>query len=181
MLKHASTAAQDIRAWHEGAIYVHLFEPQTSAPMKHLSLLALALLSVAIPAHAAPPPGWTDDYAKAVEQAKTENKKLLLDFTGSDWCGYCKLLDKEVFGTPKFKDWAKQNVVLVEVDFPRKKQPTHKLQAQNADLKGKFPFNGYPTIVILDSDGKELGRKTGYQPGSGVDAYLAELDGVLKK
>ncbi|MDR3401390.1 MAG: thioredoxin family protein [Chthoniobacter sp.] len=149
--------------------------------MKHLSLLALALFAVAIPAHAAAPPGWTDDYAKAVEQAKTENKKLLLDFTGSDWCGFCKLLDKEVFGTAKFKDWAKQNVVLVEVDFPRKKQLTHKLQAQNADLKSKYPFNGYPTIVILDGDGKELGRKTGYQPGSGVDAYLAELDGVLKK
>jgi len=122
--------------------------------MKQLSLLALALFAIAIPTQAAAPPGWTDDYAKAVEQAKTENKKLLLDFTGSDWCGYCKLLNKEVFSTAKFKDWAKQNAVLVEVDFPRMKHLSKKLQAQNDDLKGKYPFNGYPTIVILDGDGK---------------------------
>ncbi|MEP6672336.1 MAG: thioredoxin family protein [Chthoniobacter sp.] len=149
--------------------------------MKHLSLLALALLAIAIPAHAAAPPGWTDDYAKAVTQAKAENKKLLLDFTGSDWCGYCMVLHKEVFSTAKFKDWAKQNAILVEVDFPRKKQLSKKLQAQNEELKGKFPFNGYPTIVVLDADGNELGRKTGYHPGSGPDAYLAELDAALKK
>ncbi len=67
---------------------------------------------------AANPPGWTEDYAKAVEKAKTEKKNLLLDFTGSDWCGYCKALDKEVFATPQFKNWAKDNVVLVKVDFP---------------------------------------------------------------
>jgi thioredoxin-related protein len=148
--------------------------------MKHLSFLALVLLAIAIPAHAAPPPGWMDDYAKAVEKAKTENKNLLLDFTGSDWCGYCMALQKEVFNTAKFKDWAKQNVVLVEVDFPHKKL-THKLEAQNADLKSKYPFNGYPTIVVTDADGKELGRKTGYHPKSGPDAYISELEGAIKK
>jgi protein disulfide-isomerase len=148
--------------------------------MKHLSFLALALLAIAIPVQAAPP-GWTDDYAKAVEQAKTENKKVLLDFTGSDWCGYCMVLHKEVFSTAKFKDWAKQNAVLVEVDFPRKKQLSKKLQTQNAKLKSKYPSNGYPTIVLVDSTGQELARKTGYHPGSGVDAYIAELEGELKK
>jgi thioredoxin-related protein len=149
--------------------------------MKQLLLLVVTLLVVAIPAHAVPPPGWTDDYTKAVEKAKTENKNLLLDFTGSDWCGFCIALDKEVFSTSKFKTWAKENVVLVQVDFPHNKVLTKKVQAQNADLKSKYPTNGYPTIVLLDTAGKELGRKVGYSPGSGPEAYIAELEGALKK
>ena len=149
--------------------------------MKYFSLLALALLAVTIPAHAVPPPGWTEDYAKAVEKAKTENKNVLLDFTGSDWCGYCIALNKEVFATPKFKEWAKQNVVLVEVDFPHSKPQTQKIKAQNADLKGKYPANGYPTIVVIDTTGKELARKVGYSPGSGPDAYISALEGAIKK
>jgi thioredoxin-related protein len=150
--------------------------------MKHLSYLALAVLcAIAIPARAVPPPGWTEDYAKAVEKAKTENKNVLLDFTGSDWCGYCIALNKEVFSTAKFKTWAKDNVVLVEVDFPHSKPQTQKVKAQNADLKTKYPSNGYPTIVIVDATGKELARKVGYSPGSGPDAYIAALEGAMKK
>lgn len=149
--------------------------------MKHLSFLAVALFALAIPARAVAPPGWTEDYAKAVEKAKTENKKLLLDFTGSDWCGYCMALQKEVFSTAKFKEWAKQNVVLVDVDFPHSKPQTQKIKGQNADLKGKYPFNGYPTIVILDTDGKELTRKTGYSPGSGPEAYISALEAGMNK
>ena len=149
--------------------------------MKYISLLALALRAIALPAHAVPPPGWSEDYEKAVEKAKTENKNVLLDFTGSDWCGFCMALNKEVFNTPKFKDWAKQNVVLVEVDFPHSKPQTQKVKAQNADLKSKYPSNGYPTIVILDTTGKELGRKVGYSPGSGPEAYISALEGAMKK
>src|SRR4051812_3441467 len=127
--------------------------------MKQLSLLAIAILfAIAIPAQGVPPPGWTEDYSKAVEKAKTENKNLLLDFTGSDWCGYCIALNKEVFSTAKFKEWAKQNVVLVEVDFPHSKPQTQKIKTQNADLKGQYPTNGYPTILIVDATGKELAR-----------------------
>ena len=149
--------------------------------MKYFLLITLVLLAVAIPSHAVPPPGWTEDYAKAVEKARAENKNLLLDFTGSDWCGYCMALNKEVFSTPTFKDWAKDNVVLVEVDFPHVKFQTSKIKAQNADLKNKYPFNGYPTVVIMDVDGKELTRQTGYHPGSGPDAYVAALQSALKK
>ena len=122
-------------------------------------------------------PGWTEDYEKAVEKAKTEKKNLLLDFTGSDWCGFCMALDKEVFETPKFKTWAHKNVVLVTVDFPHNKQQTAKVKAQNADLKTKFMNSGgYPTIVVIDPDGKVLVRKTGYSPGSGPQAYLDALN-----
>jgi len=136
-------------------------------------------LAFAISARAAVPPGWTNDYAKAVETAKAENKNLLLDFTGSDWCGFCKLLDKEVFSTPAFKDWAK-NFVLVQVDFPRAPL-SPRLKAQNNDLKAKYPVGGYPTIVIMDPSGTVLAKKVGYQPGSGPAAYVGELDAALKK
>lgn len=150
--------------------------------MKQLSSLALAVLcAIAIPARASAPPGWTEDYAKAVEKAKTENKKVLLDFTGSDWCSYCMALNKEVFSTAKFKAWAKDNVVLVEVDFPHSKPQTQKVKAQNAELKGKYPAGGYPTIVIVDTAGNELAKKVGYSPGSGPDSYIAALEGAMKK
>jgi thioredoxin-related protein len=143
-------------------------------------LFSIALIfGFAVSASAAVPPGWTNDYAKAVEKAKTENKSLLLDFTGSDWCGYCKLLDKEVFSTSQFRDWAK-NYVLVQVDFPRAPL-SPRLKTQNADLKAKYPLSGYPTIVIMDASGNVLARKTGYSPGSGPAAYIGDLDAALKK
>ena len=142
-----------------------------------LALLALSLTTV----FAAPPAGWTEDYAKAVEQAKAQKKNLLLDFTGSDWCGFCIKLDKEVFDTPKFKAFAKDNLVLVKVDFPHSKPQSPKVKKQNGELKEKFPFNGYPTVVILDPEGKELGRQGGYAPGSGPEAYIQKLSGFLKK
>src|SRR5580704_14464058 len=92
----------------------------TQLPMNMKSLLSVVLLVCALPVwvRAEAPKGWTDNYAQAVETAKAEKKYLLLDFTGSDWCGFCKLLDKEVFSTPQFRDWAKKYVVLVQVDFP---------------------------------------------------------------
>lgn len=150
--------------------------------MKSIAITAVlaAFIFALASAHAAPPPGWTEDYAKAVEKAKAENKNILLDFTGSDWCGFCIALDKEVFATPKFKSWAKEKVVLVKVDFPHSKPQSAKLKEQNADLKKKFPFNGYPTIVIVDPDGKQVAKKTGYSPGSGPAAYIEALDGSSK-
>ena len=124
--------------------------------------------------------GWTDDYAAAVENAKSEKKKLLLDFTGSDWCGYCKDLEKEVFSTSKFQSWARDNVVLVRVDFPNGSQ-TIRVKEQNAALKAKYPFNGFPTIMIVDTAGNVLGRESGYTPGSGPDAYIATLERTMKR
>jgi protein disulfide-isomerase len=148
-----------------------------------LKLASLVLLlSFCMLGHgfAANPPGWTDDYEKAVEKAKAEKKNVLLDFTGSDWCGFCKALDKEVFATPKFKSWAKDNVVLVKVDFPHSTPQSAKIKQQNSDLKSKYPTGGFPTIVITDPDGKELVKKVGYKPGSGPAAYLENLQGVSK-
>ena len=146
--------------------------------MKTLALVVAlgALAFTSLPVQAAPPSGWTDDYAKAVEKAKTEKKNILLDFTGSDWCGFCMSLDKEVFDKAKFKSWARENVVLVQVDFPRSKKLSDKLKQQNDELKGKYAQGkGYPTVVIVDPEGKVLAQKTGYKPGSGPDAYLEAI------
>ena len=108
-------------------------------------------------------------------------KNLLLDFTGSDWCGYCMALDKEVFSTAKFKAWAKENVILVQVDFPQGKRQTQKEKRQNEELKKKFGASGYPTVIVASPDGQELARKVGYSPKSGPDAYLESLNGRLTK
>lgn len=145
------------------------------------STLLFLCLTVASALHAANPPGWTDDFEKATEKAKEEGKAVLLDFTGSDWCGYCMALDKEVFDSSKFKSWAKKNVVLVKVDFPKGKRLQKDTKEQNDELKKKYPFNGYPTITIVDAEGKALGSKSGYRPGSGPADYIAALDGILKK
>lgn len=149
-----------------------------TAPL--LTLVTTILLTLAS-VHASPPPGWTEDYTKAIEKAKAENKNVLLDFTGSDWCGYCIALDKEVFGTSKFKSWAKDKLVLVKVDFPRNTRQTNKLKDQNAELKRKFPPSGYPTILVVDADEKVLAKKSGYSPGSGPAAYIEALDAALKR
>lgn len=118
---------------------------------------------------------WTTDYKAALEQAKAQNKLVLLDFTGSDWCGYCQLLDKEVFKQPEFHHYADQNYILVAVDFPHEKQLPDDLKKQNETLSKQFEIGGFPTLIVLDANGKELGRTTGYDPGSGANAMVSKL------
>ena len=130
--------------------------------MKTKLTALLAIFAITLSATAAVPPGWTDDLAKAKEKAKTEKKLLLLDFTGSDWCGWCMKLDKEVFSKPDFKTYAKENLVLVDVDFPNSKPQSKKVKDQNAALKKEYKVGGFPTIVILDGEGKEVARWGGY-------------------
>ncbi len=106
--------------------------------------------------------GWTDNYEKALAQAKTEKKLVLLDFTGSDWCGWCIKLDKEVFSKADFKAFAKDNVVGVTLDFPHgKKLPKHTVD-QNAKLKSEHGVSGFPTLVLVDADGKAINKWGGY-------------------
>lgn len=106
--------------------------------------------------------GWDDDYAKSLAKAKAEGKPALLDFTGSDWCGWCMKLDDEVFTKSDFKSFAKKSLVLVELDYPQGKRLSKKVQEQNAALKDKFGVRGYPTLILVDGDGKELKRWGGY-------------------
>ena len=106
--------------------------------------------------------GWTDNYEKAVAQAKAEKKLVLLDFTGSDWCGWCMKLDKEVFSKSDFKAFAKDNLVPVTLDFPHgKKLPKHTAD-QNAKLKGEHGVSGFPTLVLIDAEGKTINKWGGY-------------------
>jgi len=122
---------------------------------------------------------WLTDYEAALRKAKAEDKPILLDFTGSDWCGWCIKLKKEVFDQPAFKKFAADNLVLVELDFPMRKPQSPSLKAQNRKLQTQFRIEGYPTIVLLDSSGKEIAR-TGYRSG-GAEAYIKHLQELLTK
>jgi thioredoxin-related protein len=122
---------------------------------------------------------WLTDLPKAQAKAKEENKLVMLDFTGSDWCGWCIKLHKEVFSKPEFAEYANRNLVLVEVDFPRSKKQSAELKKANEALQEKYKVEGYPTIVVLNSAGTKVGE-LGYQPG-GPKAFIAELDKLKKK
>ena len=114
----------------------------------------------------------------AQAEAKAGDKLLLLDFTGSDWCMWCRRLQAEVFSQPEFEEYAKKNLVLMAVDFPRAKPLTAEVRKQNATLAQKFEIEGFPTIVILNGDGKQVGL-LGYVPG-GPGAFIHELAKVPK-
>ena len=119
--------------------------------------------------------GWTSDFEAAKAQAHKEGKDLLIDFTGSDWCGWCIKLNKEVFVHDAFKNGVKDKFELVELDFPRDKS---KIEAatleQNKELGKKYGVRGYPTILLTDAKGRPY-AKTGYRKG-GAEAYVKHLD-----
>jgi len=122
---------------------------------------------------------WMTDLPKAQAKAKTENKMIMMDFTGSDWCGWCIKLHKEVFSKPEFSEYAKKNLVLLEVDFPRSKEQSAELKRANQALQGKYKIEGYPTIIVLNGEGKKVGE-LGYMAG-GPTAFIAELEKLKKK
>lgn len=93
---------------------------------------------------------WQTDMSKATEQSLKENKPLLLFFTGSDWCGWCIKLQKDVLKTSEFANWANQNVILVELDFPRNKPQDPNLKTQNQQLAQTFGIQGYPTVWFVN-------------------------------
>ena len=139
-----------------------------------LTVAAALVLSVSLhAADEAKGSGWTEKYDEAVAASTKSGLPILADFTGSDWCGWCIKLHKEVFDTQEFKDWAAKNVVLLEVDFPNKKAQDDALKAKNKELAGKYEIHGYPTILILDAEGKKLG-KLGYKEG-GPTVWIAEF------
>jgi len=137
-------------------------------------LLAVCAVATLTTSAALAAEGWGENYEKAAAQAKSENKLLLLDFTGSDWCPWCIKLNKEVFSQPEFKEFASKNLILVEVDFPQTKPQSGTVKAQNQRLQDKFGIQGYPTVVVLNAAGKKVGE-LGYQPG-GPKPFIAELE-----
>lgn len=122
---------------------------------------------------------WGTDLPKALDHAKTDKKMVLLDFTGSDWCGWCIKFDKDTLATDKFAEYAKAHLELVVVDFPNKKTQGDALKSTNAALKEKYKVEGFPTFVVLNAEGKEVGRQVGYAPG-GPEAFIAKLEKLNK-
>jgi thioredoxin-related protein len=140
---------------------------------KHTLAAFVALMIAALPALAAPK--WYTDLDEAKAVAVKENKPLLVDFTGSDWCGFCIKLHAEVFDKPEFEEFAK-GYVLVELDFPNKKPQPAEEKAKNKATQAKFAVSGFPTILLLDAKtGEAYGRQSGYGPGTGPKAYLEKL------
>jgi thioredoxin-related protein len=142
---------------------------------KILSLCCVTFLGLAASAFAAE--GWMTNFEAAKAKAKAENKPMLVDFTGSDWCGWCIKLDKEVFSQAEFKEYADNELVLVELDFPRSKKQAAELKAQNEALAQQYGIRGFPTVLVLSPEG-ELIEKTGYQRG-GADAYVEHIQEIL--
>lgn len=118
---------------------------------------------------------WLTSLPAAQAQAKKENKLVFMDFTGSDWCGWCKKLDAEVFTKPEFMAYAKKNLVLVQVDFPAQKEQSADLKAANKALQSKYNVNGFPTLVVIKPDGTIVWQQVGYMEG-GPAAVIAALD-----
>lgn len=120
---------------------------------------------------------WETDFAKASTHAAKEGRFILLDFTGSDWCGWCIKLQKEVFSQDEFKTFAKDNLVCVELDFPHRKAQSAELKEQNKRLSKEYGISGFPTIILLSPQGETV-AKTGYRPG-GAKAYVEHLKEII--
>ena len=144
------------------------------------SMLVLAQLSFAQKSTLT----WHTDINEAVAYAQKSRLPMMLFFTGSDWCGWCHKLQAAVFNTPEFEKWAKENVVLVELDFPRAKEQTEALKQQNRSLQQQFGVRGYPTCWFVtpvkmsngNIDLKPLGSK-GYGPDSKI--WITEAEALL--
>ncbi len=131
---------------------------------------------------------WYTDMGQAIQASKQSGKPIMLFFTGSDWCGWCKRLQAEVFYKQAFIDWANKDVIAVEVDFPRTFQLDPAVKDQNNRLQQLFRVSGYPTVVFVtasdpDSTGNinltELGR-SGYIAG-GAENWIANAQTIIKK
>ncbi len=130
--------------------------------------------------------GWLVDLDEAYELSKKTGKPIMANFTGSDWCGWCKRLSAAVFNKPEFKSWADDNVILLELDFPRRKQLPQEIREQNASLQQAFKVRGYPTVWVFNMEkDNESGQysiqalgKTGYTKT--VEEFTAGVEQMLK-
>jgi thioredoxin-related protein len=125
-------------------------------------LVALLIAASVVPCLAG---GWGDDYKAALAAAAKDNRNVLLDFTGSDWCGWCIRLKRETFDKPEFKAYADKNLELVEIDFPQGKSLSPEVRKQNDALQQQYNVQGFPTLVLLSPDGKVIKQQSGYIPG----------------
>jgi len=145
---------------------------------RNFFLILFALFAAAPTAMAA---DWQTDYDKALQMAKRQNKHLLLDFTGSDWCGPCIELRKKVFSRPEFAAYAENNLILMEVDYPQRKKQSAELKRQNEKLSRQYGIDekGFPTVILLGPDGKMVREFSGYQ-GETTAGLIGWIEGKAK-
>ena len=120
---------------------------------------------------------WESNLETALQKAKQENKAVLVNFTGSDWCVWCKRLSSEVFTQSEFEKYAEDNLVLVKIDFPQRIEQSTETKMYNNQLAQRFGVEGFPTILLFNSQGKMV-LQTGYQPG-GAKSYVQHLKSYL--
>ena len=151
--------------------------------MKKILLPLLLIIGFSISMNSQSKLNWEDNYEKAVKKAKKEKKPVLVFFTGSDWCGPCKMLKADFFKTKRFKKIADNNFVLYEADFPKRKgnNLSEEKRKKNFWLSGMYDVNSYPTIVIIDSNGKEIARKKSYNLMRDPSYHFRFLKDVLGK
>ena len=140
----------------------------------------VAMSSYAAKVSKSVPKGWSEDFAAAQKTAEKEKKLILLAFSGSDWCGWCVKMDKEVYSDKKFIQKAKDKFILVMIDSPQNKDILTKLaQRQNPELTKKYSVRGFPCSIVVKPNGDEVKRFGGYQRG-GPEAFLEKLEEVAK-
>ena len=148
--------------------------------MKAITWLASCSVGFAVvssAAIAAPHEGWSADLDKAIAQAKKENKAVLVEFTGSDWCPPCMMMRKEVFSKKEFVEKASKQYILVEIDLPKKDKA---VAEKNRPLVEKYKVDGFPTIMLLDKDGKEFARFYASEHPS-IEAFLGRINKELER
>lgn len=114
---------------------------------------------------------WKENYEEAKAAAKEAGKPVLLEFTGSDWCPPCQMMNREVLSTEAFTDFAGDTLVLIKLDFPRQKEQEEWLSEQNQKLAESYSVQGFPTFILLNVEGEEAARRVGYMPG-GPEAFV---------
>ena len=148
--------------------------------MKAITWLAsfgVGLAALTASAFATTPEGWSTNLDEALKQAKSQNKSVLVEFTGSDWCPPCIAMRKNVFSKKEFVEKASEKFVLVEIDFP-KADP--ELKKKHQPLAEQYKIEGFPTFILLDSSGKEFSRFFASQFPK-IDDFLKHLDASLEK
>jgi thiol:disulfide interchange protein len=146
-------------------------------PITWLATASLGVVALTASAFANTPAGWSTDLEAAVQKAKKENKSVLVEFTGSDWCPPCIMMRKNVFSKPEFVEKASENYVLVEIDVPKGNEEVAK---KNQPIAEKYEIEGFPTVILLDAEGKEFSRFFATEHPK-VEDFLARLDKSLEK
>jgi len=152
-----------------------LVTPTSSITHMNIRILlpAIALLAFATSSLAAGD-NWLTDYDKALAKAKADNKVVMVEFHGSDWCPPCIKLNKEVLKSSDFESFASEHLILVDADFPRKSELPADVKAQNEKLAKQFGIRGFPTIILLDAEENVLGKMVGF-PQGGLEGLLSFL------